>query len=141
MYVIIAMCGTPYTPSWHAICQVIVSNRSSASMAIPRPRQCQTRSPARAHTTSSTQEVQEDISPDGEIFEMGTTLMAARTENLMIRDCPFCRRTHRSPYVDVLEDGVMACRAKAPPWKRGSLDAWVDLGLWPVSEIEAFCGP
>ncbi len=72
---------------------------------------------------------------------MGTTLVPARTENLMIRDCPFCSRTHRSPYVDVLEDGVMACRAKAPPWKRGSLDAWVDLGFWPVSEMVSFCGP
>ena len=64
---------------------------------------------------------------------MGTTMM--------IRDCPFCGRTHRSPYVDELEEDVMACRAKAPPWDRGSLDAWEDLGCWPVSEIEVFCGP
>ena len=72
---------------------------------------------------------------------MGTTLIAEGTEKQMIRDCPFCKRTHQSPYADVLEEVVMACRAKAPPEKRGSLDAWEDLGRWPVSEIEAFSGP
>ncbi len=72
---------------------------------------------------------------------MGTTLMTARSENLMIRDCPFCRRTHRSPYVDVLEEVVLACRAKVPPGERGCLDVWEDLGCWPVSEVDAFCGP
>ena len=73
---------------------------------------------------------------------MGRTMAKAGTENLlMIWDCPFCRRTHQSPYVDELEEAVLACRAKTAPEDRGSLDEWKDLGRWPVSEIEAFSGP
>ncbi len=75
-------------------------------------------------------------------MKMETTLTRARTKNLlMIRDCPFCGRAHRSPYVDELEEAVLACRAKNAPEDRGSLDEWKDLGRWPVSEIEAFSGP
>lgn len=82
-----------------------------------------------------------DPSPEGEIFETGTTLTAAGAEKMMIRDCPFRRRTHQSPYVDELEEAVMASRAKAAPEDRGTLDVWEELGRWPVSEIEAFSGP
>ena len=73
---------------------------------------------------------------------MGATAVKAGSENLMMsRDCPFCGRTHQSPYVDELEESVLACRDKALPKDRGSLDGWEDFGAWSISEIEAFSGP
>ncbi len=73
---------------------------------------------------------------------MGATVVKAGPENfLMSRDCPFCKRTHRSPYVDELEEAVMACRDKAPLEDRGILEEWEDFGTWAMSEIEAFSGP
>ncbi len=76
-------------------------------------------------------------------FEMGTMVATPGIEILMFRDCPFCGRTHRSAYVDELERAVMACRDKAAPEDRGSLEAWEDRETFPVlCEIEAFCcGP
>ncbi len=74
---------------------------------------------------------------------MGATLTAAGPDSLlMFRDCPFCRRTHKSPYVDELERAVLACREKAALEDRGSLEAWEGRDTFPVlCEIEAFCGP
>ncbi len=72
---------------------------------------------------------------------MGMTATVADPEILMSRECPFCNRTHRSPYVDELEEAVMACREKVSPEDRGLLDAWEDLGRWPISELESFSGP
>lgn len=73
---------------------------------------------------------------------MGTMLAAERSDVLMVRDCPFCGRTHRSPYADELEAAVMACRERAAPEDRGSLEAWQGRDTSPVlCEIEAFCGP
>jgi hypothetical protein len=58
---------------------------------------------------------------------------------MMFRDCPFCGTTHRSPFVDELETVVLACRERARPEDRGSLDAWVGHDTLPVrSETEAF---
>ena len=76
-----------------------------------------------------------------EVFNMGMFPATTRPEILMARDCPFCKRTHRSPYVDELEEAVMACRERVRPDDRGSLETWEDPGSWPVSEIEAFAGP
>ena len=57
---------------------------------------------------------------------------------VMFRDCPFCGSTHRSPYVDELENTVMSCREKAHPEKRGDLDAWPEGDTLPVRcETEA----
>jgi hypothetical protein len=39
----------------------------------------------------------------------------------MFRDCPFCGVQHRSPYVDELEEIVLACRAGADRQKLGLL--------------------
>jgi len=57
---------------------------------------------------------------------------------VMFRDCPFCGSTHRSPYVDELENTVMSCREKAHPEKRGDLEAWPEPDTKPVRcETEA----
>ncbi len=72
---------------------------------------------------------------------MGMAVATAGPQVLMSRDCPFCSRTHRSPYIDELEEAVLACRDKLPLEDRGSLDGWEDLGRWPVSEIDGFAGP
>ena len=57
---------------------------------------------------------------------------------VMFRECPFCGSTHRSPYVDELENAVMTCREKAQPDKRGDLDAWPESETLPVRcETEA----
>lgn len=47
-------------------------------------------------------------------------------------DCPFCQLTHVSPFIDELEEQVMACRAAAHPDKRGTLEAWGDQNTIPV---------
>lgn len=58
---------------------------------------------------------------------------------VMVRECPFCGTTHRSPYVDELESTVMTCRDKVCPEKRGSLEAWPEQDTTPVRcEVRAF---
>ena len=57
---------------------------------------------------------------------------------VMFRECPFCGSTHRSPYVDELENIVMSCRDKVQPDKRGDLAAWPEQDTLPVRcETEA----
>lgn len=48
---------------------------------------------------------------------------------MMFRDCPFCGMTHRSPFIDELEEKVLECRGKARPDNRGNLDTWKDIGI------------
>ncbi len=72
----------------------------------------------------------------------GMPLTTAVPAMVMFRLCPFCGGVHSSPYVDELEAAVMACRERAAPTERGSVDAWKDLDTWPVpADVEAFCGP
>ncbi len=64
--------------------------------------------------------------------------VSQRNPILMFRECPFCGSTHRSPYVDELENTVMSCREKIHPDKRGDLDAWPEQDTLPVRcETEA----
>lgn len=43
----------------------------------------------------------------------------------MFRDCIFCRGTHVSPYVEELEEMVLACRDRChDAARRGDLCAW-----------------
>ncbi len=57
------------------------------------------------------------------------------------RDCPFCRKTHRSPHADVLEAEVMACRDAASPGLREGVEAWRDRETEPdtAEEIARWC--
>lgn len=58
---------------------------------------------------------------------------------LMFRECPFCGNTHRSPYVDELENTVLSCRDKACPDKRGTLETWPEPDTVPVRcETQAY---
>ncbi len=58
---------------------------------------------------------------------------------VMYRECPFCGRRHRSPYVDELEAAVMACRDRLTPKYRGSLEAWDMRDTLPIPpEVEAY---
>jgi hypothetical protein len=59
-----------------------------------------------------------------ESVEGGRTAPASAAQLVMFRDCPFCGVTHRSPYVDELEEMVLRCRANAPPEKQGNLEMW-----------------
>lgn len=55
--------------------------------------------------------------------------------------CLFCAREHVSPYFDQIEEEILACRDRAPEWKRGSLAAFEDPVMRPVSvEMEARAG-
>lgn len=55
--------------------------------------------------------------------------------------CLFCKRIHRSPFFDEIEDEILRCRDEAPHWQKGNLDEFEDRGIPPVSpETEARAG-
>lgn len=55
--------------------------------------------------------------------------------------CIYCKRIHRSPYFDEVEERILACRDEAPEWQKGRLETWEDPNNRPITvESVALCG-
>ncbi len=50
----------------------------------------------------------------------------------MFRNCPFCGASHRSPYVDELEETILHCRETAERHKLGLLADYVEHETCPI---------